>query len=38
MPFIGILNVAAEDTASGRSQSIRIAGSTRYPEDEKHEA
>jgi molecular chaperone DnaK len=31
----GILNVAAKDTASGRSQSIRISGSTRLPEAEK---
>jgi molecular chaperone DnaK len=31
----GILNVAAKDTASGRSQSIRITGSTRLPEAEK---
>jgi molecular chaperone DnaK len=27
----GILNVAARDTASGKSQSIRISGSTRLP-------
>ena len=31
----GILNVTAEDQASGRSQSITISGSTRLPEDEK---
>jgi molecular chaperone DnaK len=31
----GILNVAAKDTAIGKSQSIRITGSTRLPEDEK---
>jgi molecular chaperone DnaK len=31
----GILNAAAKDTASGRSQSIRITGSTRLPEAEK---
>ena len=31
----GILNVTARDTASGRSQSIRITGSTRLPEAEK---
>ena len=31
----GILNVTAKDTASGRSQSIRITGSTRFPEAEK---
>jgi molecular chaperone DnaK len=31
----GILNASAKDTASGRSQSIRITGSTRLPEDEK---
>jgi molecular chaperone DnaK len=31
----GILNVTAKDTASGRSQSIRITGSTRLPEAEK---
>ncbi len=31
----GILDVTAKDTASGRSQSIRITGSTRLPEAEK---
>jgi molecular chaperone DnaK len=31
----GILDVAAKDMATGRSQSIRITGSTRLPEDEK---
>lgn len=31
----GILNVSAKDTASGKSQSIRITGSTRLPQDEK---
>ncbi len=31
----GILNVTAEDQASGRSQSITITGSTRLAEDEK---
>lgn len=31
----GILNVSAKDTATGKSQSIRITGSTRLPEDEK---
>jgi molecular chaperone DnaK len=31
----GILNVAAKDTATGKSQSIRIAGSTRLLEAEK---
>ncbi|TAK43270.1 MAG: molecular chaperone DnaK [Betaproteobacteria bacterium] len=31
----GILNVAARDTATGRSQSIRITGSTRLAEDVK---
>ena len=31
----GILNTTAKDTASGRSQSIRITGSTRLPEAEK---
>jgi molecular chaperone DnaK len=31
----GILNVAARDTATGKSQSIRITGSTRLSEDEK---
>jgi molecular chaperone DnaK len=31
----GILNVTAKDTASGRSQSIRITGSTRLPDSEK---
>jgi molecular chaperone DnaK len=31
----GILNVTAEDQASGRSQSITITGSARLPEDEK---
>ncbi|TAK43178.1 MAG: molecular chaperone DnaK [Betaproteobacteria bacterium] len=31
----GILNVAARDTATGRSQSIRISGSTRLAEDVK---
>lgn len=31
----GILNAAAKDVASGKSQSIRITGSTRLPEDEK---
>lgn len=29
----GILNVTARDTASGRSQSVRITGSTRLPSD-----
>ncbi len=31
----GIMNVSAKDTATGRSQSIRITGSTRLPEAEK---
>jgi molecular chaperone DnaK len=31
----GILNVIAKDTATGKSKSIRITGSTRLPEDEK---
>jgi len=31
----GILNVSARDTASGASQSIRITGSARLPEDVK---
>jgi len=31
----GILNVSAKDTATARSQSIRITGSTRLSEDEK---
>jgi molecular chaperone DnaK len=31
----GILNVTAKDMATGRSQSIRITGSTRLPESEK---
>jgi len=31
----GILDVSAKDTATGRSQSIRITGSTRLPEDTK---
>jgi molecular chaperone DnaK len=31
----GILNAVAKDTASSRSQSIRITGSTRLPEAEK---
>jgi molecular chaperone DnaK len=31
----GILDVAAKDTATGKSQSIRISGSTRLPEDVK---
>jgi molecular chaperone DnaK len=31
----GILNVAAKDMATGKSQSIRITGSTRLPEEEK---
>ncbi|UCH47030.1 MAG: molecular chaperone DnaK [Betaproteobacteria bacterium] len=31
----GILNVSAKDTATGKSQSIRITGSTRLPEKEK---
>jgi molecular chaperone DnaK len=31
----GILNVAARDSATGRSQSIRITGSTRLPQDVK---
>jgi molecular chaperone DnaK len=31
----GILNVSARDTATGRSQSLRITGSTRLPEAEK---
>ncbi|HEU4777669.1 MAG TPA: molecular chaperone DnaK [Telluria sp.] len=31
----GILSVAAKDTASGKSQSIRITGSTRLPEEDK---
>ena len=31
----GILNAAARDTATGRSQSIRISGSTRLAEDVK---
>ncbi len=31
----GMLNAAARDVATGRSQSIRISGSTRLPEDVK---
>ncbi len=31
----GILNVSAKDLATGKSQSIRISGSTRLPEKEK---
>ncbi len=31
----GILNVSAQDKATGKSQSIRITGSTRLPEGEK---
>lgn len=31
----GILNVSAKDLATSRSQSIRISGSTRLPEEEK---
>jgi molecular chaperone DnaK len=31
----GILSVAAKDTATGRSQSIRISGSTRLSEEDK---
>jgi molecular chaperone DnaK len=31
----GILNVTAKDTATGKSQSIRITGSTRLPEPDK---
>jgi molecular chaperone DnaK len=31
----GILNVLAKDTATGKSQSIRITASTRLPEEEK---
>ena len=31
----GILNVSAKDTATGKSQSISITGSTRLSEDEK---
>lgn len=31
----GILNASAKDTATGKSQSIRITGSTRLPEEEK---
>ncbi len=31
----GILDVAAKDTATGKTQSIRITGSTRLPETEK---
>jgi molecular chaperone DnaK len=31
----GILDVSARDTATGRSQSIRITGSTRLPQDVK---
>ncbi len=31
----GILNVSAKDTASGKSQSINISGSTRLSEEEK---
>jgi molecular chaperone DnaK len=31
----GILNVSARDSATGRSQSIRITGSTRLPQDVK---
>jgi molecular chaperone DnaK len=31
----GILDVSAKDTATGKSQSIRITGSTRLPEDVK---
>ena len=32
----GILDVAARDTATGKSQSIRISGSTRLPADARH--
>ncbi|MCM2307379.1 MAG: molecular chaperone DnaK [Sulfuritalea sp.] len=31
----GILNVTAKDTATGKSQSVRISGSTRLPKDVK---
>jgi molecular chaperone DnaK len=31
----GILSVSAKDTASGKTQSIRITGSTRLPEEQK---
>ena len=31
----GILNVTANDIATGKSQSVRISGSTRLPRDEK---
>jgi molecular chaperone DnaK len=31
----GILDVSAKDTATGKSQSIRITGSTRLPQEEK---
>lgn len=31
----GILNVSAKDTVTGKSQSIRITGSARLPEEEK---
>lgn len=31
----GILNVAAQDSATGKQQSLRITGSTRLPESEK---
>jgi molecular chaperone DnaK len=31
----GILDVSARDTATGKSQSVRISGSTRLPEDVK---
>jgi molecular chaperone DnaK len=31
----GILDVSAKDTATGKSQSIRISGSTRLPKEEK---
>ncbi|MDX1253456.1 MAG: molecular chaperone DnaK [Gammaproteobacteria bacterium] len=31
----GILDVTAKDTATGKSQSIRITGSTRLPEEDK---
>jgi molecular chaperone DnaK len=31
----GILNVSARDTATGKSQSVRISGSTRLPEADK---
>jgi molecular chaperone DnaK len=33
----GILNVSAKDTVTGKSQSIRITGSTRLAEDEKRQ-